>query len=111
MDGNWQLVQASAPLAESVDRSFAGIEASLGNTVQEVKTAEPVLQRVFHSGREIFDAVEGINEIAQNNGAFAEEVMASSDESAASIREMVAATQELKDIADDLLQLVGKFIL
>ncbi|MDR3270511.1 MAG: methyl-accepting chemotaxis protein [Peptococcaceae bacterium] len=111
MDGNWQLVQESTPLAQSVDDSFSKIAASMTGTRQEVKAVEPALQLLSSSGADIFAAAGSIHEIARENASVAEEAAASSDESLRSFRQMVSVTQELENVTDALHRLVGKFSL
>jgi methyl-accepting chemotaxis protein len=108
-DANWQLVQASTPLADAVDESFARINSSIESASTVMQTATPVLALVASSGADIFKAAGEINEIAQGNAAFAEEVAASSDESLSSLKKMVQSAQELEDISQELENLVGKF--
>lgn len=111
MDENWQLVRNGIPLAQLVNRSFEEIASSMENVTREVNAVTPVLDKVSASGNEIYSAAGNINEIAQSNAAYAEEVSASNVETIENLKQVAAATKELQQIAENLNHMVDKFIL
>lgn len=109
MKSNYKLAQSGEDIASNVNKSFNNISQAINLVSDSISEGGKTIGQTSILGEEIFEEINNVNEIAQNNAAFVEEIMASSEEQGASIEKLADSAQELEKIASHLDQMINKF--
>jgi len=85
--------------------------ASMDSVSAVVEENTAATEQMAASASEVTQSVENIASVSQENSAAVQEVSASAEEMSAQVEEVTAAAQSLSEMAGNLQQIVGGFIL
>jgi methyl-accepting chemotaxis protein len=99
----------SVKLMGRADTSIEQIVDAVRSTDREVTAISTAMNDLASGLQRVALSMEDVSAVAEENAAGAEEVTAAAEEQTASIQEISAASQNLANMAETLLDLVGQF--
>lgn len=101
------IVQVDSAM-ENTDKAFNTIEESINNTLEKISKLTTNIEKVDDDKNEIIKAIESISAISEESAAATEEVSASMDQQLGSMENVYKTSEDLKEIAIRLEEVIGK---
>ena len=102
--------------AEEAGQAAAKVRTAASELVNAVDSVSSVIEEntaateeMAANSTELTQAIENIASVSEQNSAAVEEVSASTEEVSAQVEEVSASASTMKDLADELLQIVQRF--
>lgn len=109
MSSSNEAVKVSANVLGNVQMAFEAIEKSISDTLMQLDSISTNIQNVNKNKDNATESIHGISAITEENAAAAEEIAATMDTQAELMRGIQDNSAEVKNIADDMTKIIGRF--
>lgn len=109
MSSSNEAVKVSATVLGNVQMAFEAIEKSISDTLMQLDSISSNIQNVNKNKDNATESIHGISAITEENAAAAEEIAATMDTQAELMRGIQDNSAEVKNIADDMTKIIGRF--
>ncbi len=109
MSSSNEAVKVSANVLGNVQMAFEAIEKSISDTLMQLDSISTNIQNVNMNKDNATESIHGISAITEENAAAAEEIAATMDTQAELMRGIQDNSAEVKNIADDMTKIIGRF--
>ncbi|MFD1888194.1 methyl-accepting chemotaxis protein [Paenibacillus wenxiniae] len=100
-------VQASVHSSQQVSEAFTAIEQSVLHTAEQVNTAGKLIHDTNYQSQSIAEAMEHLSALSQQGAAGIEEMNAASEEQLSTMEDVASSARHLSTLAEQLQQLVA----
>ncbi|MCL0058412.1 methyl-accepting chemotaxis protein, partial [Dehalococcoidia bacterium] len=114
-----EILRASVDVSEQIEQISAGAQQSSASASELVKLIDGIgsvseenmasTEQMSASATQVARSIESVAGIAEQNSAATEQVSASAEEMSAQVQEIVASSQSLKQMSEELQEAVSKF--
>ncbi|MTI49730.1 MAG: methyl-accepting chemotaxis protein [Firmicutes bacterium] len=104
-----KIVQESNVAVTDTQEVFDKISSSLQDLIAQVTKVKDYNIDMENKKDEIVGVINGLASVAEENSAATQQVSASTEEQLASIEEISSHSKQLKELADDLNEIIGMF--
>lgn len=104
-----EAVRVSSDVLEHVQQAFEAIETAISDTLNQLDSISTSIQNVNASKDGATESIHGISAITEENAASAEEIAATMDTQSELMSKIQMNSNEVKRVADDMNEIIGRF--
>ncbi len=109
MDGVQKIMQQQTEKVQQSEDTFGGVKAGIDQSIMSIQAIARQTEELDTARAKVIDGVQNLSAIAQQNAASTEETAASVSEATAIVEDISDSAAQLKEIADELQQGIGRF--